>query len=65
MDAWVKKIKYWKNKGLKEIYFFMHMHDEALSPELTVYFIEKLNKACDLNLQAPLFIAGDGRPALF
>ncbi|GAC1495181.1 MAG: DUF72 domain-containing protein [Flavisolibacter sp.] len=65
MDAWVKKIKYWKNRGLQEIYFFMHMHDEALSPELTVYFIEKLNKACNLNLQKPQFIENDGCPSLF
>jgi uncharacterized protein YecE (DUF72 family) len=42
IDAWVKRIKFWLKNGLKELYFFMHMHDEAKSPELTAYLIEKL-----------------------
>ncbi len=56
MDAWVKRMKKWLDKGLEELYFFMHMHDEATSPELTVYLIEKMNKACKLNLIKPTFI---------
>lgn len=52
-DDWVKRIKTWINKGIEEVYFFMHMHDEATSPELTVYFIKELNKACNLNLPNP------------
>lgn len=59
IDAWVKRIQYWLDKGLKELYFFMHMHDEAFSPELTVYLVEQLNKTCDLNLQVPQFIDGE------
>jgi uncharacterized protein YecE (DUF72 family) len=55
-DEWVERIKYWLNKGWKELYFFMQMHDEAYSPELTVYLVDKLNAACDLNLQKPKFI---------
>lgn len=55
-DAWVKRIKYWLDNGLQELYFFMHMHDEATSPELTVYLIDKLNKECGLNLIKPKFI---------
>ena len=55
-DAWVKRIKYWLDNGLQELYFFMHMHDEAKSPELTVYLVDKLNKECGLNLIRPKFI---------
>lgn len=55
-DAWVLRIKYWLENGLQEIYFFMHMHDEATSPELTVYLVDKLNKECGLNLIKPKFI---------
>jgi uncharacterized protein YecE (DUF72 family) len=55
-DEWVKRIRYWLDRGLKELYFFMHMHDEAYSPELTVYLVDKLNAACNLNLQKPKFI---------
>ncbi len=52
-DDWVKQINNWLKKGIEEVYFFMHMHDEATSPELTVYFIEQLNKVCKLNLHNP------------
>ncbi|MFC0776042.1 DUF72 domain-containing protein [Terrimonas alba] len=56
-DAWVKRVKYWLENGLEELYFFMHMHDEATSPELTVYLVDKLNKECGLNLIKPKFIS--------
>ena len=46
IDAWVKRMKYWLDKGMKELYFFMHMHDEATWPGLTVYLIDKMNKKC-------------------
>ncbi|QEC69801.1 DUF72 domain-containing protein [Panacibacter ginsenosidivorans] len=55
-DVWVDRMKYWLDKGLQELYFFMHMHDEAYSPELTVYLVDKLNAACGLQLQKPVFI---------
>jgi hypothetical protein len=34
----------------------MHMHDEATSPELTVYLVDKMNKTCDLDLIKPKFL---------
>ena len=55
-DVWINRMKYWLDKGLQELYFFMHMHDEAYSPELTVYLVDKLNAACSLQLQKPVFI---------
>jgi len=55
-DEWVSRIKHWLSKGLEELYFFMHMHDEALSPELTVYLVDKLNNECGLSLEKPKFI---------
>jgi uncharacterized protein YecE (DUF72 family) len=54
IDEWAARIKYWKEKGLKELYFFMHMHDEAKSPELTVYLVDKFNSVCGLSLNKPL-----------
>ena len=56
IDEWVERIKYWLDNGLKELYFFMHMHDEAKSPELTVYLVEKLNTVCGLKLEKPVFV---------
>jgi uncharacterized protein YecE (DUF72 family) len=56
LDEWVKRIKTWIDKGLEELYFFMHMHDEAMSPELTVYLVDKLNKECKLDIIRPTFV---------
>lgn len=55
-DAWIERMKYWLDNGLQELYFFMHMHDEATSPELTVYLVDKMNAACGLNLIKPAFV---------
>ncbi|MBP6025358.1 DUF72 domain-containing protein [Ferruginibacter sp.] len=55
-DAWIERMKYWLDNGLQELYFFMHMHDEATSPELTVYLVDKMNAACGLNLIKPTFV---------
>ena len=55
-DVWVQRMKYWLDHGIEELYFFMHMHDEATSPELTVYLVDKMNKECGLNLIKPKFI---------
>lgn len=57
IDAWVNQIKLWLNNGLEELYFFMHMHDETYSPELSSYLIGKLNVECGLSLKEPLFIS--------
>jgi hypothetical protein len=51
-------------RGLQELYFFMHMHDEATSPELTVYLVDKMNKECGLKLIKPKFIDGNKRDCL-
>lgn len=57
IDAWVDRIKQWLDAGLQELYYFMHMHDEAYSPELSLYLVEKLNKVCNLSLEPPHFIS--------
>ena len=56
VDDWISRMKYWLDKGLEELYFFMHMHDEAFSPELTVFMADKMNAACGLSLIKPKFI---------
>ena len=61
IDAWNKRIKYWLDQGAEEIYFFMHMHDEVRSPELTVYMVEGLNKLAGLNLIKPEFVSANGK----
>ena len=56
IDEWVKRMKYWLDKGMEELYFFMHMHDEATSPELTIYLVDKMNKELGLDLIKPTFV---------
>lgn len=63
-DVWIQRMKYWLDHGLEELYFFMHMHDEATSPELTVYLVDKMNKECGLNLIKPKFIDNGGNAKL-
>ena len=55
-DEWIKRMKYWLDNGLQELYFFMHMHDEATSPELTVYLVDKMNRELGLDLIKPSFV---------
>lgn len=50
ISEWADRIKYRLDNELKELYFFMHMHDRAKSRELTVYPAKKLNEVCGLNL---------------
>jgi hypothetical protein len=38
---------------MEEIYFFMHMHDGAYSPELSKHIAEKLNAAWKPKLLMP------------
>jgi uncharacterized protein YecE (DUF72 family) len=61
IDEWVLRIKHWLDNGLKELYFFMHQHDEKDSPELCNYVIEQLNKHCGTKLQPVRFIRDNGQ----
>jgi uncharacterized protein YecE (DUF72 family) len=55
-DVWIERLKYWIDNGLQELYYFMHMHNEATSPELTVYLVDKLNTTLGLKLKKPQFV---------
>ena len=53
LDAWVVRLKIWRDLGLREIYFFVHQNIEMESPLLSAFFIEKLNKEFGMALQVP------------
>lgn len=63
LDDWIERIVEWKKEGLQELNFFVHQNIEKASPLLSAYFIEKLNKALDLNLHIPMMAAEN--PTLF
>jgi uncharacterized protein YecE (DUF72 family) len=56
IDQWATRFKKWIDLGIEEIYFFMHMHDEGKSPELTQYVVKQFNKKCKLDLPEVKFV---------
>lgn len=56
IDGWASRFKKWIDDGIEEIYFFMHMHDEGKSPELTQYVVKSFNKKCKLDLPEVKFV---------
>lgn len=64
LDDWVKRLKSWKKKGLRNIHFFVHQNLELESPLLSAYLIENLNKALNTHLQIPKTLGG-GQKGLF
>jgi uncharacterized protein YecE (DUF72 family) len=56
IDRWVDRIKTWMDKGLREIYFYVHNHEEIYSPELCKYAIERFNKKCGSHIEPPKLI---------
>lgn len=55
IDAWAQRMKYWQQQGMEEMYFFLHMPNEALVPELALYLVDKMNNEMGLNLMKPKF----------
>jgi len=53
LDDWVIRIGDWIQKGIEEIYFFVHQNIELESPLLTAYFIEQLNEKLGYQLKVP------------
>lgn len=53
VDNWVSFIGEWKKLGLEQVYFFAHEPNNDNSPELCVFFIEKLNQALNTNIKTP------------
>lgn len=66
LDDWIERFKIWADQGLRDIYFFVHQNIELESPFLSAYFIERLNKEFELNLQIPQLLgpAGISNPTL-
>lgn len=56
LDSWVERIAEWKEKGLRELYFFIHQVVEEESPKMSSYFIERLNKNVGTKLKVPALI---------
>ncbi len=55
INAWVRRITYWLQNGLQELYFFMHQHPELYAPQMADLFIDKLNSSASLQIARPVF----------
>lgn len=61
LNDWIERLKEWVDLGLRDIYFFVHQNIEKESPLLSAYFIERLNKTFNLNLQIPATLDQPGK----
>ena len=65
IDNWVLKLKDWIENGLEKLFFFVHEPEEVNCPEMVLYFVKKLNQACNLNIKPPVFIEKVEQGTLF
>lgn len=56
LDEWVQRLKLWIEMGLERVYFYSHQSDETNTPRTCAYFIEQMNKHCNLDLPGPKFL---------
>ncbi|HVK46887.1 MAG TPA: DUF72 domain-containing protein [Pseudobacter sp.] len=56
MNRWADRLKQWLDKGLEEIWFFMHTPDEIMAPEMVEYFAGRMEAVCGLHIPRPQFI---------
>ena len=52
-NDWIRHIQNWINLGLEEAYIFLHPGDDAAIPDLASYWIQEVNRLCQLNLPNP------------
>ncbi|HEY4287286.1 MAG TPA: DUF72 domain-containing protein [Puia sp.] len=53
IEAWAHRLRSWMDKGLREIYFIVHNHNELLAPDLEKYAVERFNAICGTSLKPP------------
>lgn len=54
IDAWIDRLKVWQEKGIQEVYFFLHQASEDHGIDLAEYMIPRLNEKLGLNLKLPV-----------
>ncbi len=47
---WSNRIKAWLDKGIEEVYFFVHVEDEDKGLDVAKLVIDQFNKVCDAKL---------------
>ncbi|MEM6629731.1 MAG: DUF72 domain-containing protein [Bacteroidota bacterium] len=60
VDTWVERLKMWRDRGLKDVYFFVHEPDDTFAPEMGTYVIEQLNAHLNLSIPLPSMVENSG-----
>jgi uncharacterized protein YecE (DUF72 family) len=53
LEQWAHRLKTWIDKGMQEIYFIVHNHDELYAPDLALHAVERFNAICGTTLKPP------------
>ncbi|MCH2045616.1 MAG: DUF72 domain-containing protein [Saprospiraceae bacterium] len=53
VDQWCIRLKKWVESGVTQVYFLLHQPDNLRTPEITSYFVHKINQTLNLSLKAP------------
>jgi len=60
INEWVERLNTWIQQGLEEFYFFIHSPDKGLTPELAIYFSNRMEKVTGLKIKPPKIKTNEG-----
>lgn len=53
LEEWAHRIRTWMDRGMREIYFIVHNHNEFFAPDLARHAVERFNAICGTKLAPP------------
>jgi len=56
LNAWVDRIKVWKEMGLQSLWFYIHEGDDNNGPLLANHFIKRLNQDLGTDMEPPVLL---------
>jgi len=65
IEEWAHRIKEWLDKGMQEIYFIVHNHDEYYAPDIALHAVERFNAICGTTLKPPKLVVEPPTLTLF
>lgn len=65
IDDWIAIFSQWLKHGLEQLYFFSHQPDNILSPEMCIYFTNKIEQVTGIQLENKTKVIEDGQMRLF
>jgi uncharacterized protein YecE (DUF72 family) len=53
IDDWTERLGEWFDKGLSQVFFFIHEPKEVFTPEMAIYFLSRLEKMGGVETRGP------------